>query len=85
MISVYQEERRRQLEVKLAVEEQLRLKREEEEEQGRRRREEEQREMDERRREAVKGIKRFTERVRSLRITEIPRNTSQFSMPGLTR
>ncbi|XP_031164816.1 coiled-coil domain-containing protein 112 isoform X1 [Sander lucioperca] len=56
------EERRRQLEVKLTVEEQLRLKREEEEEQGRRRRAEEQREMDERRREAVKGIKRFTER-----------------------
>uniref|UniRef100_A0A8C9XW43 Coiled-coil domain containing 112 n=1 Tax=Sander lucioperca TaxID=283035 RepID=A0A8C9XW43_SANLU len=74
------EERRRQLEVKLTVEEQLRLKREEEEEQGRRRRAEEQREMDERRREAVKGIKRFTERVRSLRITEIPRNTSLFCL-----
>lgn len=72
MISVYQEERRRQLEVKLTVEEQLRLRREEEEEQGRRRREEEQREMDERRREAAKGIKRFNKRVR---ITETPRNT----------
>ncbi|XP_037632644.1 coiled-coil domain-containing protein 112 isoform X1 [Sebastes umbrosus] len=56
------EERRRQLEVKLTVEEQLRLRREEEEEQGRRRREEEQREMDERRKEAAKGIKRFNER-----------------------
>ncbi|XP_035496959.2 coiled-coil domain-containing protein 112-like [Scophthalmus maximus] len=56
------EERRRQLEVKLTIEEQLRLRREEEEEHGRRRREEEQREMDERRREATKGIKRFNER-----------------------
>uniref|UniRef100_A0A3B4YWA7 Coiled-coil domain containing 112 n=1 Tax=Seriola lalandi dorsalis TaxID=1841481 RepID=A0A3B4YWA7_SERLL len=70
MISVYQEERRRQLEVKLTIEEQLRLRREEEEEQGKRRREEEQREMDERRREAAKGIKHFNERVRSLRVTE---------------
>ncbi|XP_034547904.1 coiled-coil domain-containing protein 112 [Notolabrus celidotus] len=56
------EERRRQLEVKLSIEEQLRLKREEEEEQERRRREAEQREIDERRREAAKGIKRFNER-----------------------
>lgn len=56
--------------MKLTIEEQLRLRREEEEEQGRRRREEEQREMDERRREATKGIKRFNERVRSLGITE---------------
>lgn len=70
MISVHQEERRRQLEVKLTVEEQLRLRREEEEEQARRKREEEQREMDERRKEAAKGIKRFNERVQSLRITD---------------
>ncbi|XP_053181507.1 coiled-coil domain-containing protein 112 [Scomber japonicus] len=56
------EERRRQLEVKMTIEEQLRLKREEEEEQTRMRREEEQRELDERKREAVKGIKRFSER-----------------------
>ncbi|XP_029295855.1 coiled-coil domain-containing protein 112 [Cottoperca gobio] len=51
-----------QLEVKLTIEEQLRLRREEEEEQGRRWKEEERREMDERRREAAKGIKRFNER-----------------------
>ncbi|XP_029999471.1 coiled-coil domain-containing protein 112 [Sphaeramia orbicularis] len=56
------EERRRQLEVKLIIEEQLRLKREEEEEEQRRRREEELREMEERRKEATKGIKRFNER-----------------------
>ncbi|XP_062274094.1 coiled-coil domain-containing protein 112 [Scomber scombrus] len=56
------EERRRQLEVKMTIEEQLRLKREEEGEQTRMRREEGQREMDERKREAVKGIKRFSER-----------------------
>ncbi|XP_070689926.1 coiled-coil domain-containing protein 112 [Pempheris klunzingeri] len=56
------EERRRHLEVKLGIEEQLRLRREEEEEQERRRREEKQREMDERRKEAAKGIKRFCER-----------------------
>ncbi|XP_026199374.1 coiled-coil domain-containing protein 112-like [Anabas testudineus] len=56
------EERRRQLEVKLAIEEQLRVRREEEEEQERKKREEEQREMDERRREAAKGIKCFNER-----------------------
>ncbi len=72
IISVYQEERRRQLEVKLTVEEQLRLRREEEEELGRRKREEEQRELDERRREAAEGIKRFNERVR---IPETQRNT----------
>ncbi|CAL8344812.1 unnamed protein product [Lota lota] len=53
------EERRRQMEVKLLVEEQLRLKREEEEEQERRRKEEGQREAEERRREATIGIKRF--------------------------
>ncbi|XP_070820827.1 coiled-coil domain-containing protein 112 isoform X2 [Chaetodon trifascialis] len=56
------EERRRQVEVKLTIEEQLRLRREEEEEEERRRREEEQREMEKRRKEAVKGIKRFNER-----------------------
>lgn len=63
MISVCQEERRRQLEVKLTIEEQLRLRREEEEEERRRRREEEQKEMEERRKAAAKGIKRFNERV----------------------
>lgn len=67
MTSGYQEERRRQLEVKLTIEEQLRLRREEEEEQRRKRREEEQRVMDERRKEAAKGIKRFNERVQSHR------------------
>ncbi|XP_068613911.1 coiled-coil domain-containing protein 112-like [Brachionichthys hirsutus] len=56
------EERRRQLEVKLKVEEHLRLRREEEEERGRRRRENEQRELEERRKEALKGIKCFNER-----------------------
>nr|XP_040051864.1 coiled-coil domain-containing protein 112 isoform X3 [Gasterosteus aculeatus aculeatus] len=56
------EERRRQLEVKLTIEEQLRLRREEEWEQQRRAKEEEQREMDERSREAAKVIKRFSER-----------------------
>lgn len=75
MISVYQEERRRQLEVKLTLEEQLRLRKEEEEEQERRRREEEQREANERRREAARGIKRLNERVQSLTITATPRNT----------
>lgn len=63
-LPVCQEERRRQLEVKLTIEEQLRLRREEEEEQERRKREEEQRDMEERRKEAAKGIKRFNERVR---------------------
>lgn len=77
MISVYQEARRRQLEVKLTIEEQLRLRREEEEEQGRRRREEEQREMDERRKEAAKGIKRFNERVQSHR--DIERHNTRLS------
>lgn len=62
--SACQEERRRQLEVKLTIEEQLRLRREEEEGQERRRREEGQREMEERRKEAAKGIRRFNERVR---------------------
>lgn len=59
----YQEECRRQVEVKLIIEQQLRLKREEEAEQESWRREEEQREMDKRRREATKGIKLLTERV----------------------
>lgn len=63
MIFVYQEERRRQLEVKLIVEEQLRLRSEQEEEERRKRTEEEQREMEERRKEAAQGIKRFNERV----------------------
>ncbi|XP_024909094.1 coiled-coil domain-containing protein 112 isoform X2 [Cynoglossus semilaevis] len=58
----YQEECRRQVEVKLIIEQQLRLKREEEAEQESWRREEEQREMDKRRREATKGIKLLTER-----------------------
>ncbi|KAG7489708.1 hypothetical protein JOB18_018327 [Solea senegalensis] len=56
------EERRRQLEVKLIIEEELHKKREEDEEQEQWRREEELREMNERRREATKGIKRFNER-----------------------
>ncbi|XP_037536928.1 coiled-coil domain-containing protein 112 [Nematolebias whitei] len=56
------EERCRQLEVKLVLEEHLRLKKEEEEEQERKRREEEQREMEERQREAAKIIKCFSER-----------------------
>ncbi|KAL6114070.1 ccdc112 [Pungitius sinensis] len=56
------EERCRQLEVKLTIEEQLRLRRAEEEEQQRRGKEEEQRGMDERSREAAKVIKRFSER-----------------------
>lgn len=63
MVSVHQEERRRQLEVKLTVEEQLRLRREQEEEEGRRKREEEQREMEERRKEATQAIRHFKERV----------------------
>lgn len=53
------------MEVKLSIEEQLRLKKEEEEEQWRRKREKEQREMDERRREATIGIQRFNERVQT--------------------
>lgn len=65
----FQEERRRQLEVKLSIEEQLRLKREEEEEQEWKRQEEEHREIDERRREAAKHIKRFTKRVQELHET----------------
>uniref|UniRef100_A0A668APD8 Coiled-coil domain containing 112 n=1 Tax=Myripristis murdjan TaxID=586833 RepID=A0A668APD8_9TELE len=65
-ISVNQEERRRQLEAKMAVEKQLRLRREDEEEQERRRREKEQREMEERRREAAVGIRCFQERVWTL-------------------
>ncbi|CAJ1068957.1 coiled-coil domain-containing protein 112 [Xyrichtys novacula] len=56
------EERRRQLEVKMAIEKQLLLRREEKKEEERRRKEEEQREMDERRKEAAKGIKYFNER-----------------------
>ncbi|KAM6965439.1 coiled-coil domain-containing protein 112 [Aplochiton taeniatus] len=56
------EERRRQLEVKLTVEEQLRQRREEEEEQAQRRRKEEQAEIEERRRTAGKVIRRFQER-----------------------
>lgn len=60
---VRQEERRRQLELKLTVEEHQRLRREEEEEKGRSRREEEQRELEERRKEAARGIKGFNERV----------------------
>uniref|UniRef100_A0A3B4FVA5 Coiled-coil domain containing 112 n=1 Tax=Pundamilia nyererei TaxID=303518 RepID=A0A3B4FVA5_9CICH len=58
------EERRRQLEVKLTVEEQLRLRRVEEEEQERRRRAEEEREREERRKEATKSIRRFNERIK---------------------
>ncbi|XP_035514998.1 coiled-coil domain-containing protein 112 isoform X2 [Morone saxatilis] len=56
------EERRRQLEVKLTIEEQLRLRREQEEQERRRSIEDEEREMEERRKEAAKGIKRFNER-----------------------
>lgn len=82
MISVYQEERRRQLEVKLTIEEQLRLRREEEEEQERKRREEEQREMERRRKEAAKGIKRFNERVRIVEITEKHKTSMAFVMWG---
>lgn len=58
-----QDDRRRQLEVKFSIEEQLRLRREEEEEQRRRKREEDKKEMEERRRLAAKGIKQFNERV----------------------
>lgn len=61
---MFQEERRRQLEVKSTIEERLRLRREEEEEQKKRTREEEKKEMEERRRSAAKGIKYFNERVR---------------------
>uniref|UniRef100_A0A3Q3BGS3 Coiled-coil domain containing 112 n=1 Tax=Kryptolebias marmoratus TaxID=37003 RepID=A0A3Q3BGS3_KRYMA len=86
MSSVLIEERRRQLEVKLALEEHLRLKREEEEEQRRNRREEEQREMEERQREAAKSIKCFSERVKHLQISETektPQNwMSLFSVDG---
>lgn len=60
----FQEDRRRQLEVKFTIEEQLRFRREEAEEQMRRKREVEQKEMEERRKVAAKGIKRFSERVR---------------------
>lgn len=69
MICVYKEERRRQLEVKLIIEEQLRLRRAEEKEQEKGRREEELREMEEKKREAAKSIKRFNERVQSHRHT----------------
>lgn len=69
MIPVDQEEQRRHLEVKLVIEEQLRLKRDEQEEQERKKRETEQREMDERRREAANGIRRFNERVQSAETT----------------
>uniref|UniRef100_A0A3Q3ERM8 Coiled-coil domain containing 112 n=1 Tax=Labrus bergylta TaxID=56723 RepID=A0A3Q3ERM8_9LABR len=71
------EERRRQLEVKLTIEEQLRLRREDEQEQERRRREEEQREMDERRKAATKGIKRFNERVDG----HVSRDASRLTRP----
>ncbi|XP_032434608.1 coiled-coil domain-containing protein 112 isoform X2 [Xiphophorus hellerii] len=56
------EERRRQLELKMALEEYLRLKREKEEEQEKRKREKEQRGWEEKRREATKVIKSFSER-----------------------
>ncbi|PWA15781.1 hypothetical protein CCH79_00008951, partial [Gambusia affinis] len=56
------EERRRQLELKMVLEEHLRLKREKEEEQEKRKREQEQREWEEKRREATKVIKSFSER-----------------------
>lgn len=59
----HQEERRRQLKVKLGIKEQLRLRREEEEERRRREREEEQKEMEERRKEAAKSVRRLNERV----------------------
>lgn len=59
-----QEERRRQLEVNLTLEERRRLRKEQEEEQRQKMREEEKKEMEERRRVAARGIKRFKERVR---------------------
>uniref|UniRef100_A0A3B4AZE6 Uncharacterized protein n=1 Tax=Periophthalmus magnuspinnatus TaxID=409849 RepID=A0A3B4AZE6_9GOBI len=71
------EERRRQLEVKLIIEEQLRLKREEEEKEQRRQREEETREMEERRREATRGIKKFNERVEG----HVSRDPSRLTRP----
>ena len=51
------------MEVKLAIEEQLRQRREEKESQERIKREEEQRHLGERRKAATMGIKRFQERV----------------------
>lgn len=62
------------MEVKLAVVEQLKMRREVEEEEARRRREEEQKEMEERRREAAKVIKLFQERVRSLKMSVTSEN-----------
>ncbi|XP_054895550.1 coiled-coil domain-containing protein 112 [Poeciliopsis prolifica] len=56
------EERRRQLELKMALEDQLRLRREKEEEEEKRIREKEQREREEKQREATKVIKSFSER-----------------------
>ena len=50
--------------MKLALEGQLRLRREVEEEEEKARREEEQRQMEERQREAAKVIKHLSERVR---------------------
>uniref|UniRef100_A0A8C2WHC3 Coiled-coil domain containing 112 n=1 Tax=Cyclopterus lumpus TaxID=8103 RepID=A0A8C2WHC3_CYCLU len=73
----FQEERRRQLEVKLTIEEQLRLRRAEEEEQQRGEKEEEQRELDERRREGAKVIKRFNERVDA----HVSRDPSRLTRP----
>uniref|UniRef100_A0A8C6SVH4 Uncharacterized protein n=1 Tax=Neogobius melanostomus TaxID=47308 RepID=A0A8C6SVH4_9GOBI len=74
---LFQEERRRQLEVKLIIEEQLRLKREEEEEEQRRKREDEMRELEERRKEATKGIKKFNERVDG----QVSRDPSRLTRP----
>lgn len=74
MISVDQEERRRQLELKMALEEYLRLKRGKEEKQEKRKREKEQREWEEKRREATKVIKSFSERVPSSKVLEVHEN-----------
>uniref|UniRef100_A0A8C7XVB9 Coiled-coil domain-containing protein 112 n=1 Tax=Oryzias sinensis TaxID=183150 RepID=A0A8C7XVB9_9TELE len=73
----FKENCRRQKEVKLALVEQLKIRREMEAAEAKTRSEEERREMEERRREAAKVIKQFQERVRSLKISIFPLDVNE--------